>query len=70
MKILEILFTVMAAIALGLIIAAIIAYPVMLLWNGVIPKIFGLSEISFMDALQLSLLCSLLFKSFGSENKN
>ena len=36
--------------------------PVMLLWNSLIPALFGLQAISFWQALQLSLLCAILFK--------
>lgn len=49
-------------------IAFIIALPVMLLWNGLMPDIFGLKEISFMQALGLSLLFGLLFKSSSSKD--
>jgi hypothetical protein len=41
----------------------VIAYPVMLLWNWVMPEIFGLTTISFWQALGLLLLSGLLIKS-------
>jgi len=34
---------------------------VMLLWNWLMPEIFGLPELSFLQALGLFLLCKLLF---------
>lgn len=49
-------------------IALLMALPVMLLWNALIPAIFGLTTISFWQALGLSLLCSLLFKSYSSSS--
>lgn len=59
---------------MGLLIAVAIvvltALPVMLLWNAVIPELFGLKAISFMQALLLSVLCSLLFKSSSSSSSN
>ena len=49
---------------LGILIGSLIgALPVMLLWNAVVPSIFGLKVISFTEALMLSLLSSCLFKS-------
>lgn len=44
-------------------IALIIALPVMYLWNAVMPDVFGMIEINFLQALYISLLSSLLFKS-------
>lgn len=47
------------AVALGV----LTAFPVMFLWNAVMPGLFGLKVISLTEALLLSLLCSFLFKS-------
>ena len=55
-------------VVIAVIIGVVTAYPVMLLWNAVIPGIFGLKVISFTEALYLSLLCSILFKSTGSSS--
>ena len=38
---------------------------VMLLWNWLMPAIFGLITISFWQALGILVLCRLLFGSFG-----
>lgn len=46
------------------IVCALVAFPVMWLWNWLMPMIFGLVEINFAQALGLSLLCSFLFKPF------
>jgi len=38
---------------------------VMLLWNWLMPTIFGLTSICFWQALGILVLCRLLFGSFG-----
>lgn len=53
------LIFVVAAFLLG----AIISLPVMLLWDWLMPTIFGLPEITWFQAWGLTALCSLLFKS-------
>ena len=52
------------AMFLGLlaIIIVLLGYPVMLLWNWLIPEIFGLSKITFWQAIGLNVLCTILFR--------
>lgn len=50
-----------ALIAAGL--SVLFAFPVYLLWNALMPELFHLPAISFWQALGLTVLCSLLFKS-------
>lgn len=38
----------------------VVSLPVMLLWNALIPQIFGLCPISYVQSLGLTLLCNLL----------
>jgi len=38
---------------------------VMLLWNWLIPALFGLGAVSFLQALGILVLCRILFGSFG-----
>jgi len=38
-------------------------YPLMWLWNWLMPIIFGLPEITFWQAIGLNLLSTVLFKS-------
>jgi hypothetical protein len=52
------------------VISLLIAWPVQLLWNALIPSIFDLRTISFFEALGLSVLCSLLFKSHSSSSSS
>ena len=61
--------TVILGLALIVFISFLLALPVMLLWDAVIPAIFGLPEITWLQAWGLSLLCGLLFKSHISKNK-
>ena len=60
------------AIFLGMIaiVIVILGYPLMLLWNWLIPTIFGLPEITLWQALGLSLLSTILFKSLPSIKKS
>lgn len=39
---------------------------VMLLWNWLMPTLFGLPELSFCQAVGLLVLCKLLFGGFGA----
>ena len=71
----------LATIVLGLIIlvgvillvGALLAFPIMLLWNALLPEIFGWKVIGFWQAWGLLILCGLLFKPAGysgSSNKS
>lgn len=44
----------------------IFAIPVMYLWNWLMPKIFGLTTLTFFQSWGLSLLTSLLFGRFNN----
>jgi hypothetical protein len=43
--------------------ALLLAIPVMILWNMVIPELFHLPEINYFQAFVLYVLCGLLFKN-------
>lgn len=47
---------------------ALFGYIVMLLWNWLMPEIFGLPIITFWQAAGLLLLCKILFGGFGSSH--
>jgi len=51
------------------IVAIIIAFPTMWLWNWLMPVIFSLPEIGFWQALGLNLLSGILIKSTTNVNK-
>ena len=44
--------------------------PVMLLWDWLMPDIFGLGEISWMQAFGLVLLSGFLFRDSSSSSKD
>jgi len=51
---------------LGLAMMAGMGGIIVLLWNALIPSIFGLSAINFWQAVGLFILCRILFGSFDS----
>lgn len=54
----------------ALVVGALMALPVMWLWNWLVPDIFGLQAIGFWQALGLSLLTKFLFGMSSSSSKN
>lgn len=44
-------------------VALVLGLPLMLLWNWIMPNIFYFNEITFLQAVGLNLLSSILFKS-------
>ena len=50
-------------------IAVVMSLPVWLLWNWLMPEIFGLKEITWLQALGLLMLSGCLFRSSGSSCK-
>jgi hypothetical protein len=51
-------------------ISLITGYFVMLLWNWLMPEIFGLMNITYWQGWGLATLCSLLFKSTNTTNNS
>ena len=49
-------------ISLLAILAIILGYPVMLLWNWLMPTIFGLTKITLWQAIGINVLCHILFQ--------
>ena len=58
------------ALAFILLICLVLAAPTMLLWNWLMPEIFGLIELDFWQALGLTLLSNILFKDNNSNTKD
>ena len=54
---------------LVVLIGLLTGIPVYFLWNALMPDLFHLPVITFWQALGLSVLCSLLFKSTTSSSK-
>jgi membrane protein required for beta-lactamase induction len=59
-----------ALIGLVAIVIVLLGYPLMLLWNWLMPIIFGLPEITFWQAIGLNLLSTILFKPTTIKNKD
>lgn len=60
---------IIVAIIIGGIACLFMAILVKLLWNWLMPNIFGLKTITFWQAFGLSFLCDILFKSHSSSSK-
>ena len=59
-----------AFLGLIAIVIVILGYPLMLLWNWLMPVIFGLPEITFWQAIGLNLISTILFKSTTTIKKD
>lgn len=60
-------------IALIVLISALLALPVMWLWNGVLPNLFAtvaVRQIDFWNAWGLLILCGFLFKSSSTSSSS
>lgn len=49
-----------------LLVAVLLGIPTMMLWNWLMPPIFGLTKIGFLQALGMILLSGILFKTTAS----
>ena len=61
---------ILGVFALIAIVAFLLSFPVMWLWNWLMPVIFGLIEIDFWQALGLNLLAGFLFRSSNSASSS
>ncbi len=59
----ETLLKVFGAIALIVVLAIIFSLPTMWLWNWLMPALFGLTKISWVQALGINVLSGILFRS-------
>lgn len=64
------LTVIVGTVVLLFVVAAIMSLPVMLLWDWLMPGIFGLREITWFEAWGLLFLCGLLFKNHTTVNKD
>jgi len=58
----------LAVAVIFIVIASIFAYPIMWMWNYVVPDLFGLPELTFWKAVWGTLLCRALFTDSGAVN--
>lgn len=63
----EILLKVLGVIALIAILAIIFSFPTMWLWNWLMPVLFGLTKITWVQALGINVLSGILFRSSSSK---
>jgi hypothetical protein len=61
-NIIETIGSILTAILLIVLVAAILGLPLMWLWNWLMPGIFNLPEITFWQALGLNALSTILIK--------
>lgn len=57
------------ALLMLIVVALLMGFPVMWLWNYLMPNIFGLKQITFYQAIGINILCGILFKD-GSSSKS
>lgn len=57
------------AVLVIVLISLLLAFPVMLLWNWLMPLILHLPELTLLQAWGLNVLCGFLFKNSCSTSK-
>jgi hypothetical protein len=62
-RVIRIVMMVLGGVALGVVVAFLLGWIVMLLWNWLMPTIFGLPAIGFWKAWGLVILAHILFKA-------
>jgi hypothetical protein len=67
MRSIEALFMVVGLLILS---AILLAIPTMVLWNYVMPYVFGLVPITLLQAMALNILSGILFKSSVTVKKD
>jgi hypothetical protein len=67
--ILNVLTTISFTFLIAVVLALLIGGPLWLLWNWLMPLIFGLPQITFWQAVGLNILSSILFKNSITTNK-
>lgn len=66
---LKILGGLIGVLGLAALLALILGLPVMLLWNWLLPELFGFKQITFAQAIGVNLLSAILFKSSSTASK-
>jgi hypothetical protein len=64
---LKLIVTIVGALCL---MAIIMGLPLQLLWNWLMPRIFGLPTIGFWEAVGLNVISSILFKTTINNKKD
>jgi hypothetical protein len=63
----KILVGIMMVVGIFAVAALLFGLPLMLLWNWLMPVIFGLPTITFWQAVGLNFLSSTLFKTYNTK---
>jgi hypothetical protein len=61
---------IISALAMYTFVSVVLSIPVLLLWNWLMPTIFGITKITLGQAWGIYLLCGLLFGQNSSEKSN
>lgn len=69
-KFLEVLVTIIGIFVIAFLLDLLLAWPFMLLWNWLMPMIFGLTTLTFWQSFGLMLLASFLFKGNSTNTSN
>ena len=69
-NIIETIGSILAAVLMIVLVAALLGFPLMWLWNWLMPGIFNLPEITFWQALGLNALATILFKQNTNPKKD
>ena len=56
--------------AMAVVLSALMGIPTWLLWNSLMPELFGLKTITWVQAWGLNVLCALLFKSSSTSSSS
>lgn len=68
-KLITALIVILVFLVIAVAFALLVAFPVMLIWNKIMPQLFGLAEITFWQAFGLALLARLLFGTGSAGTK-
>lgn len=61
---------IVSIVLIAMFLGLLLAFPVMWLWNWLIPSMFGLKIINVWEAWGIIVLCNLLFKSTSTNSKS
>jgi len=64
------IYDILLVVGLAILAMMLFGGPLMILWNWLMPTIFGLTEITFWQACGLQLLATIIFKSNIKINKD
>lgn len=68
-NIIETLVILLGALGLVFVVMLIVGFPVMILWNWLMPAIFGIKAITFWQAIGLQLLAYMILPTSKSPSK-